>query len=222
LNYFGHYYFDHRLNNQWYNLGLVLPDLIHSKSINFKKVVDSVIVNKEEHAKLIGGISSHLKRDGLFHDTDSFHSLNKSLLDELASYNKLPKPLRLFYVSHVLLELMIDKSLAIKNPTLVQDMYKDINACKNDDLVEFLALIKLPEPSKFLERLNEFIINKYTIKTTEQGGLSHAIFNISRRIFNLEQLNNHINEHIEFFDDLYNRFELDIMNFIDEIKLTNL
>jgi hypothetical protein len=141
LNYFSHYFFDHIPHNHYYNTGLVLPDFARaaegSKRINIHLEFDPD--NQPGFYNLNQGSKRHYSRDATFHNSE-FFTQNSKLLEELFIQYNFPKEgQRIWFVEHILLELLLDRALIRKHRDVLEDFYDSLRQTKLQTIIDFLA-----------------------------------------------------------------------------------
>lgn len=122
MNFLSHYYLQ-RKNNDYYDVGLTLPDVLglHSKNV---RVTERFLLSfsnlSRETQDLIDGMFQHIKLDSFFHRSEFFRE-NIYLIENL--YKEGLGDSIAFYYSHILLEIMIDKFILEIEPEIAKDFY---------------------------------------------------------------------------------------------------
>lgn len=141
MNYFSHYFFDRIPGNHYYNTGLVLPDFARAaegaKRININLEFDPD--NQPEFYNLNRGSKQHYQRDAGFHNSE-FFTQNSKLLGELFNTYNFPKEnQRMWFIEHILLELLLDRALIRRHRDVLDDFYYSLRRSRLKTVVEFLA-----------------------------------------------------------------------------------
>lgn len=163
MNYFSHYYFDHKEGNHYYNAGLVLPDFARSaageKNINTRLIFDEH--TQPDFYHLNQGCEAHYATDGFFHNCDFFHHNNK-LFDGLFAEHQLPRQgQRLWFLSHILFEMVLDRVLIRLHLPKLNDFYTSLRTVELSKIIEFLALSGKDGSDRFSKFWNGFLEAQY-------------------------------------------------------------
>jgi hypothetical protein len=141
LNYFAHYFFDHEPGNHYYNAGLVMPDFARvaegSKHIDIKIEFDPE--NQAYLYQLNRGSARHFQSDATFHNS-VFFKHHTELLDGMFTRFEFPrKNQRIWFLSHILFEILMDRVLITLYPKKLEDFYSSLREADLAVVVEFLA-----------------------------------------------------------------------------------
>ncbi|HPP04584.1 MAG TPA: hypothetical protein PK351_07130, partial [Spirochaetota bacterium] len=151
MNFLSHYYLHRKKDNDYYNIGLTLPDVLglHSRNVRVtEKFLSSFSELSLELTDLINGMSSHLKLDSFFHNS-LFFKENTSLVERL--YKEWTGDNMAFYYSHILLEIMIDKFILEIEPDIADDFYKLYKRFDFIKIVNIFENLKNFHKDKFLD-----------------------------------------------------------------------
>ncbi len=163
MNYFSHYYFDHIKDNHYYNAGLVLPDFARSavgaKNINIQLKFDS---EKEPFLYFLNkGSKAHYATDGFFHNCSFFKDSNQ-LFEDLFIAHKFPRAgQRLWFISHILFELVLDRVLIGQHREKLDDFYASLKAVNLNSVITFLGKSGKDGTDKFTKFWNGFLEIQY-------------------------------------------------------------
>jgi hypothetical protein len=140
LNYFAHYFFDHEPDNHYYNAGLVMPDFARvaegAKHIDVKIGFDA---EKQPHLyQLNRGSARHFQSDATFHNS-AFFKHHTELLDGMFTQFEFPRQnQRIWFLSHILFEVLLDRVLITHHPKKLEDFYNSLQAVELEKVIEFL------------------------------------------------------------------------------------
>lgn len=132
MNFLAHYFFD-RTDNIYHNVGLILPDLSRNfckGHLNLKQEFDTVEFNALKQGSL-----KHLAKDKIFHQSEFFKNVQKSVSNLLDKEAQWP---RKWFLNHVLTEIMLDRVLMDAHPSLCNNFYEDLGKANPDLIAEFL------------------------------------------------------------------------------------
>jgi|GEM_PF-1009950 len=218
MNFLSHYYFHHRDDDNFFTVGLTVPDLLgfHSRRVRVtKKYLENLLLfEKEKNIRsFIYGMILHLDLDRWFHNTDFFKEKLLLLQDRYVYYNEKKEKLPHFY-AHILIEVLIDRYLLTIEPDIADRFYESykkfdfkmitklFEGLKNFDRDKFLDLAYKVSHSSFLKEY----INDHLIIT--------ILGRVSKRI-NLPFLIDEDNEKFtQFILFVYSELELSIKKFV--------
>ncbi len=128
MNYLSHYYFDKEDERPHYILGLIFPDLI--RTFNRNRVRKQVI---EEHWEveiqdLQEGVNKHHRIDKLFHSSEFFKTYNKKAFKQLQEIELEGITKYKHFVSHVLIEMLLDRLLLKEDLNTADAFYFKLNS----------------------------------------------------------------------------------------------
>lgn len=128
MNYLSHYYFDKDDNRPHYILGLILPDLV--RTFNRQRLHKQII---GEHwvapiQALQEGVNKHHHIDKLFHGSKFFKTYNKKAFKELQEIELRGITKYKHFVSHVLIEMLLDRLLLKEDVNTGFTFYSKLNA----------------------------------------------------------------------------------------------
>lgn len=163
MNFFSHYYFDHIEGNHYYNTGLVLPDFARSaageKHINIQLKFDKL--KQPDFYNLNKGSKTHYSSDGFFHNCSFFKDSNQ-LFEDLFIEHSFPRDgQRLWFISHILFELVLDRVLIRQHRDKLDDFYASLGRVDLQVIIDFLALSGKDGTDAFTRFWNAFMQAKY-------------------------------------------------------------
>lgn len=183
MNYFGHYCSDAKDQNPLYNMGLVYPDLYRDQ---FKRFV---IAHKNTECNPLRsvtpfymGIKQHVKRDEVFHADPIFINAEnqlQTLFDEYEISLVLP---RIWFVKHVLVELLIDRNLVKRFPGKANAMHQDFEQVLKDHKSTFTRVLSTYEHQIFFNRLAKISQDKHIFAYLNNQTLIRTLFSIYNKV----------------------------------------
>lgn len=183
MNFLSHYYFEKDVNNCYYVLGTVLPDLL--------KNADKTIVlhpEKLHHANpsvnlIIKGWNKHLTVDRYFHSSDFFlthsHQLKKLLAPAIEG-----SPVKPFFLGHIALELILDNLLLTTNKITAHSFYEHMADCDSHVIQQFLSFAGLNDATRFFKFFEGFKKDGYLHTYAETHHIAYALKRICMRVWN--------------------------------------
>lgn len=187
MNFISHFYFDRHVPDHLFAVGVSTPDLlsIYDRSIRLKDghirhLLAQDLTMDQQH--FLYGILRHFDGDKIFHSSAFFeketHYLS-ALLREAFGAKSIP---RSFFVSHVLLELIIDKVLITDSKQLLDDYYAHFAVHSIEEmsaLTEWAAEKTIPGYDGFLEK---FLERKFLYHYTDWGHVGYVMKRILMRV----------------------------------------
>ena len=143
--------------------GLGIPDLApgFSKAYN-SAIKNSVSPSSEDLKQIHSGILSHYEADKAFHNSPMFINLQTLTTQAFLQRGLNRERLRLSVISHLAVELMIDRQILLENPQVCNDYYSQINKAGEDSLSAYFDLFGLEEIKRnFLIRFSGFKDGKF-------------------------------------------------------------
>lgn len=169
MNFIAHYYFDRKDNNDYYNFGLILPDLMSAFKRGWK-IKEHYLERKlsARNILIISGVLQHYKRDANFHGSEYFFKYTE-ILKNIIIKEKVPYPFPgKHFISHILLELTLDKVIIQNNSDILIDFYENINKIDEEILKSLFEDTTVQFREGFLEFYDKFKTNKFAYKYVDK------------------------------------------------------
>ncbi|MBL7837729.1 MAG: hypothetical protein JNM67_09445 [Bacteroidetes bacterium] len=213
MNFIAHYYF-YRQDDKYYNLGLVLPDLVK----NFCKT-HLRPVKKFQHPQLNAlnkGSLMHLDSDKRFHNSTFFRQcedLCGYLLDGKANWP------RKFFLNHLLCEILLDRVIIERDTNIVKNFYQDLSEVNHEQVELFLKLNEINNYQNFTAALQRFVNAAFIFDYMHNEKIILALGRVYARLgiqYNwTEQDKEHLMEHIPI---ILNYIDLDLEKLKTELS----
>lgn len=182
MNFLGHYYFDHKEGQPYFNLGLVMPDLLKISGYRVPPALKESNLQKAEYLKLNSGIRQHIFLDGFFHNSEFFKE-NQEIIKVIFKRNKIQNPpFRIFFISHIFLELMIDRVIIKTFPPIIHDFYRDMELIDTNILSNYLSEVFEIDPEKFIAYFERFLTAQYLYSYPNNEKLIFSLNRIFQRV----------------------------------------
>ncbi|HPO48894.1 MAG TPA: hypothetical protein PLO89_01080 [Spirochaetota bacterium] len=217
MNFLSHFYL-HRNDDSCFNVGLTLPDILSLHNGRFR-VTERLILTKKDAfkgkkaASLFDGMLIHLKVDNFFHNSDFFNKSLSFLADKLNNSEvdfKIP-----FYILHILFEILIDKYLLTKRPSLAEEFYENHKLFNFAEITVFFKdsnNFNEEEFLKFCELLSKSVFLK---EYGRNNKIIESLNRISKRIGRPLELDCENKLLLSYIDESYSGLLSEIENFID-------
>lgn len=145
MNYLSHYYFDRDEDNKYFNIGLILPDLARSHIAKLRiNPYKNITFTTKEIASMNDGCNKHFASDRKFHNWMTFVDLTNKATDMIRESGD--KDInRDYFITHIMVEILLDKILLDQNPTLADDFYAMIDSVEMDWILKFMRYAGLQD-----------------------------------------------------------------------------
>ena len=145
MNYLSHYYFDRDEDNKYYNIGLILPDLARSHIAKLRiNPYKNITFTTKEISLMNDGCNKHFASDRKFHNWMTFVELTNKATDMIRESGD--KDInRDYFITHIMVEILLDKILLDKNPSLADDFYAMIDSVEMDWILKFMRYAGLQD-----------------------------------------------------------------------------
>ena len=145
MNYLSHYYFDRDEDNKYFNIGLILPDLARSHIAKLRiNPYKNITFTTKEIASMNDGCNKHFASDRKFHNWMTFVELTNKATDMIRESGD--KDInRDYFITHIMVEILLDKILLDQNPTLTDDFYAMIDSVEMDWILKFMRYAGLQD-----------------------------------------------------------------------------
>lgn len=120
MNYLSHFYHELPVNDPYFVAGVILPDILSNYSYRNAEVV-KLHVNKliapdsNAQAALQRGVKKHYEVDAFFHESTFFHNNTSAITKVLSGLDFACFEKRMYAISHVLLEIMLDRKILLED-----------------------------------------------------------------------------------------------------------
>lgn len=185
MNFLSHFYFDGLANQPYWNLGLVLPDFMGMVQRGWKirphQIPEDAATDDHDRV-LVGGIKQHLRMDEFFHGSYFFKENNRLIRNYLASCGIKYPPYRVSFVSHVFLEILMDRILVKQDPSLARQFYQELGNVALDRLKAFFRHYSLTYNAEFDRFINRFLKQQFLFDYAEDEAFFRGLNGVFRRV----------------------------------------
>ncbi len=183
MNFISHYKIDQERETN-FCLGTVLPDLMRVPLPKLKLFGASknMITNSKEEELLLKGMRKHFEVDKYFHNSE-FMKIHTSTLKRDFLKNSLEKNgIKLFFVTHILCEMLLDRVLLLNEPNLGNNFYAMLESSKPSDVSRLLNKNSMYDAKKFTQFFEQFRSARYLFSYLEIEGLFYALNRICKGV----------------------------------------
>lgn len=139
MNFLSHFFIDCNNPSAYFKLGLIMPDLVSGYNQKMRKRVALYFPELAEHHAISQGIAKHQLTDKMFHSLPEFELLQANLKSELKSLQLLEVLPRSWFLAHIAVEMMIDRTLLKLYPHLCVEFYKTLAAVSQPVVEKYFA-----------------------------------------------------------------------------------
>lgn len=192
MNFISHFYC-HQNENPEFNFGLLFPDFLGIISRKYKLHQFEADYTGKSQA-FLNGIVHHKLADEKWHYNAYFETKTQAIKRILAEFGMADKPYRPFFMTHVMLELLLDRQIVRFEKSVAENMYKSLEAIDASFLKSLFQDEKLTE--KFLPFFKNFTENRYTLTYADNEMFVYALNRLFSRVgnpmLNLAETNNFV------------------------------
>ena len=163
MNFISHYFLDRDKTSSFFFVGVSTPDLIGNfnskirlKESRLPQVDESKLTDMQ--LQFYQGVLRHFEVDKRFHSSQFFREETRYLNNALKRTFPDDPVHRVFFVSHILLELILDRILIRKHNELLYSFYSHFDKPEIEELVsltEWITQTPLPGYQDFLQKFAE-------------------------------------------------------------------
>lgn len=184
MNFLSHYYLDQHITNDYFVVGVCTPDLlsIFDREVRIKSKKIHHHFGTSEFDFFQTGVERHFEADKIFHSSPFFQEECKhisTVLHELYGSNEIK---RSFFVSHILLELMLDKVLIKGDSGLVDGFYYHFQQVGFQRIIEMTATLAEREIAAYTSFLQRFMQHQYLYHYSEYEYIIFVLRRLLRRV----------------------------------------
>jgi len=180
VNFLSHYYFDRRPKQAHFNFGLLFPDLVRNfiKGAKFKEY--KTPWTEPIQQELFAGCLEHVLSDKIFHNWEGFieaMDFSNGILRKSA------EPFQKdFFISHILVELVIDKILLNRHDNLAEELYEDYSQVNREAIRTYLSNYNINEHERFFSGFDRFMEVQYLRNYKDFSNIVYALGRICTKM----------------------------------------
>lgn len=177
MNYFSHFFVDHRPGRHEFNTGLLLPDVTRK---TVKRFTERPSYNNL-HREFLAGCLTHYEADKAFHTSSFFTALlaRSSGMINAAGFSGAVQ--RKWFLAHILAELMIDRVLVKERPRELDAFYRSLDLADREALASFLELNGLEDKDTFFGFFDHFRKVQYIYYYADNNKFVYSLNRIMMR-----------------------------------------
>jgi len=190
LNFLSHYYHETPCDDPYFVAGVILPDILSNYSHRSGEVVKLFvhklqIPDSKQQESLQNGVKRHYEIDGYFHESQFFEQNTKSIssLIKTRDFDCFEK--RLYAVSHVMLEIMLDRKILTEDIGACENMYFMLEKVNSEEVTRLIKLNSAAsKPEEVREHFDRFRSLKFIYDYTFDLRLVELMNSINKRLGN--------------------------------------
>ncbi len=175
MNYLSHFVVEYPEQDPSIISGLVFPDAFHAINKIYNVHLRNLPVEDEVIKKFIYGMERHKLADLVFHESEIFKNVCKEVELLLKSEEKLGLT-RIFYLAHILVELMMDRYLVIHQREKADSLYLSL---EQFDVIHFETFISSlgfnTKEMKMNVIITNFVVNRFIYRLEDISGVSRVL-----------------------------------------------
>jgi hypothetical protein len=184
MNYISHFYFDRQHGNDYYNLGIILPDL--ARAVNRENRLPTHKLNEGtlnyEHLQLQKGCTKHYLTDRKFHNSSFFRIFSEKLKNIFLSAGFDQNTHRLSVTSHIFLEMMLDRLIISDDIAVADAFYRSLGNIETEKLEAYLKLYGIENQDIFTAWFNKFRESKYIYHYVNNESMLFSLNRVLSRV----------------------------------------
>ncbi len=182
MNFISHQYFNPRPDDNWFTVGICLPDMFkftgkRVPSTHTVKVLERYTGTCPRIRAVVQGMLNHIRYDRIFHNSEFFLKKCEDLAGLIKEHG-LHIP-RVATFSHLIIEIALDSLLNKKEPHHVEAIYKAFAGVDLGYVLEGLTAVYDYEPAVVKERIENFMKKDYLRSYRD----SYGIYDVCNRVF---------------------------------------
>ncbi len=190
MNFLSHFYHEIPVNDPYFTVGLILPDILSNYSfrnretvkLHAAKIADS---DDEEILSLSRGVRRHYEVDGFFHESEFFDRNVEAIKQMILPLHLPPFEHRLYAFAHVALEIILDRTILLQQPQVCDQMYALLAEAEPKMITEFISInTAASSPAGVAEHLQKFIEHKFLYDYLDDDRLLELLGRINSRLGN--------------------------------------
>lgn len=214
MNFLSHYHI-HGTEVDEFNFGLLFPDFlgILNRSYKLSQFLHDYAGGIEPFVK---GIDYHVRADAYWHGCAYFKDKCQLLKEVFQEYGFGEKPYRPFFMTHVALELLIDRQIVRDQTSLCEKMYASLAQLKQEFLQNLFQ--EKTETERMLSFLKNFVDNRYVFSYANNEMFVYALNRLFSRVRHPQLAFSNEENRDTFVDQLDNAINKDYTHILQTLS----
>jgi len=183
LNYLGHFYIDFKEGENYYNAGLILPDLC--KNLINSKLLPN-LNSTYDFESISNGCKQHILRDKQFHNSLFFQNHYSKFYAETKKFQFSTIKNRKWFLAHVMFEMMLDRVLLKHQNTVCGIFYNSLHSVDLSVLKNYFSNFSSDETivEQYLATYMHFCNAQFIQKYNDNNTFVYSLCRVMQRIGN--------------------------------------
>ncbi|MFY0672839.1 MAG: hypothetical protein JXQ87_05520 [Bacteroidia bacterium] len=178
MNFISHFYCHGGLSNE-FNFGLLFPDFLGIVDRRYK-LNQFLSDYSGGNSEFVLGVKHHQLADELWHYGDYFNQKTEAIKNVLKIHNMVDRPFRPFFMTHVMLELLLDRTIVRQEQEVAISLYESLEKIESKFLDELFNDRVLS--SRFRGFFENFTENRYTLSYAYNEKFIYALNRLFERV----------------------------------------
>ena len=214
MNFLSHYNV-HATESPEFNFGLLFPDFLGIISRGYKLQHFKNDFSGES-PNLLLGIAHHELADGLWHQSGFFKDKCDLIKVVLSAYGFYKKPFRPFFMSHVMLEILMDRAIVRESEAHPNKMYDSLEEV-GDALIQEISDVH-KATSEFGRFFANFRSNRYVFSYSDNEMFIYALNRLFSRVKHPQLVFTDRIQRDSFVQELDSLIEKDYHTILEDIR----
>jgi hypothetical protein len=188
VNYLTHFYFNQEIDDPLFHTGVAIPDILSGFNRRCRPDFERAqeLANGDvtaAEASFYRGMCNHNDGDRIFHSSGFFKEQSSIIKTQFKRFNFPGMRLRLWFISHIALEILLDHSLLLAYPELANQFYRQFQSLTATDLSsKTLRCIKEPRSGVGLSAyIEQFTKRRFLEYYQTLEGVAEAVHRVCLR-----------------------------------------
>lgn len=184
MNFLSHHFLVRHHPSGIFRAANVLPDLLRVSNPSLKIFGSRNLLadSSPQEMAIRDGILNHFKTDRLFHDLPVFRIHVERLKKSLKTVFEDHRGTRLFFLSHILVEMILDRIILKEDLILGENFYHDLKMLDEQWVHTSMAGFQKYDGRQFSYHLKRFIESEYLFSYREDEALFYAVNRIHKSV----------------------------------------
>ena len=183
MNYISHFRLD-RHREDYIAFGTLFPDLARGPLPHLRLfgIVPGLAHSGPVEESMKHGMLRHFEVDKKFHSSSFMLNYSSLLKERFMSSEAGKSGARMFFVSHILTEMLLDRVLLVHEPALGTEFYDLLARIDTEVITGLFRSHPEYQPERFTEFFHRFRDSRYLFSYLETEGLFYALNRICKNI----------------------------------------
>jgi hypothetical protein len=188
MNYLSHYFFNRSRADPHFHVGVAVPDMLSSFQRRCRPDFDKAqqLIGETKSGPLRSfyeGLLNHETGDRLFHSSVYFKEQSQILKAELQELRFEGIRVRMWFLAHIALEILLDYRFIRQSPSLIEDFYDQFQTCRASWIEKSVrTALKRPQSGQGFEAYTKmFLKSRFLEHYKSFDGVTEAVRRVCLR-----------------------------------------